>query len=216
MAGEVGEVVGEQRDGHRVQLDRFDVGRAEVQRREDLLAARGPDDELACRAHRRGCRRGSRAGRSRTASSVEGSPSNRWMPEPNVPSWTSSLSSASLEARRRRRGTPVPTRSTARPDRRRDLRVLGFDSRERPVVARRPRRRASSDAMTPGRTPTFRPGRAENTPTSAKSSRERDHRRRAERADERDREQARRRPHRRGRRSRGGRRRRRRDRAARR
>ena len=46
VAGVVGEVVGEQRHGHRVQLDRFDVGRAEVQRREDLVAARRADDQL--------------------------------------------------------------------------------------------------------------------------------------------------------------------------
>ena len=45
MPGEVGVLVLEQADGHRVELDALDLLAAEVQRRQDLVAAGRPDDQ---------------------------------------------------------------------------------------------------------------------------------------------------------------------------
>jgi hypothetical protein len=50
----VGEMVGEQRECHRVELDGIDVVRAEVAGGQDLVAGRRPDDQHAVRGQTEG------------------------------------------------------------------------------------------------------------------------------------------------------------------
>ena len=86
VAGVVGELVGEQVDGHRVQLDGVDVRRAKYSEARISL----PPAEPMISSRPGGSPRtpnGIERGRPRSGRASTASPSNCQMPEPNVPSW---------------------------------------------------------------------------------------------------------------------------------